>query len=73
MNEEKLIDARLSLSALFKARREELNLTQQELADLCGFNRATIIRWEAGEFWPGMKQYLIICDKLGLTNKIISE
>lgn len=35
-----------------KALREELNLTQQELADKVGVHRITVTRWELGDIQP---------------------
>jgi DNA-binding XRE family transcriptional regulator len=64
MNPKVLNEARDLISSFLQQRREELQLTQQELADLCGFHRNTIVNIEAGRFWPNMKQYLIIAHHL---------
>lgn len=64
MNEKVLEEARKLIAGFLLQRREELQLTQQELADLCGFHRNTIVNIEAGKFWPNMKQYLIIAHHL---------
>lgn len=64
MNPKILDEARTLISGFLHQRREELQLTQQQLADLCGFHRNTIMNIEAGKFWPNMKQYLIIAHHL---------
>lgn len=32
--------------------RKERNLTQDEVAEACGVDRATVSKWETGEFSP---------------------
>ena len=49
-----------------KNRRTALNLTQQQLAEKCGYQRETIARIEAGKFFISTKQLYIIADALGL-------
>lgn len=66
MNENVLNEARNLIAGFLKQRREELKLTQQELADKVGMSRETISRMEAGKFWLVMKQYLLICEALHL-------
>jgi DNA-binding XRE family transcriptional regulator len=64
MNDQVLSNARTMIAGFLEKRRKELNLTQQDLADLCGFHRNTIVNLEAGQFWPNMKQFLIITHHL---------
>lgn len=64
MNEKVLIAARDMISGFLKNRREELGMTQQELADSSGMGIATIKRFESGKFWLNLKQYLILCHHL---------
>jgi transcriptional regulator with XRE-family HTH domain len=64
MNEKILHEARNLIAGFFKQRREELGYSQDKLAELTGLNRSTIKRLEAAQFWPGLKQYLIICEAL---------
>lgn len=64
MNEKVLLEARLLISGFLKSRREELGMTQAELADLSGMGIATIKRFESGRFWLNLKQYLILCHHL---------
>ena len=66
MNEKALNEARNLIAGFLKDRRLELGMTQEELADKTGMARATINRMEQGLFWPGMKQYLLICEALHL-------
>lgn len=61
INEKVLLEARALISRFLKKRREELGITQQELADLSGIGIATIKRFESGKFWLNLKQYLILC------------
>ena len=65
-NENVLNEARKIITGYFKNRREELGMTQQDLADKTGMARATINRMEQGLFWLGMRQYLLICEALHL-------
>ncbi len=39
----------MEMKDIIKPRREELNLTQKEVADFVGVSEATISRWESGE------------------------
>jgi transcriptional regulator with XRE-family HTH domain len=64
MNDQVLSEARTMICAFLKNRRIELNLTQKDLADLCGFHINTINNLEAARFWPNMKQFLIITHHL---------
>lgn len=64
MNEQVLESARDMIAGYLKKRREALNLTQQDLADLCKFHRNTIMNLEAGKFYPNLKKFLIITHHL---------
>lgn len=64
MNDKILIEARALISGFLKSRREELGITQQELAEISGMGIATIKRFESGRFWLNLKQYLILCHHL---------
>lgn len=64
MNEKVLLSAREMISGFLRNRREELGITQQELADNSGMGIATIKRFESGKFWLNLKQYLILCHYL---------
>lgn len=64
MDEKVLLEARKLISGFLKSRREELGITQQELADRSGMGIATIKRFESGKFWFNMRQYLLLCHHL---------
>ena len=64
MNDKVLLEARNLISGFLKNRREQLGITQAELAELSGMGIATIKRFESGQFWLNLKQYLILCHYL---------
>lgn len=64
MDEKVLSEARKLIAGFLKDRREELKLTQQELADLCGVKRQTIQKIEYGTFLPNMDLFLIMSHHL---------
>jgi predicted transcriptional regulator len=64
MNEKILYEARILVAGFIKNRRNELKLTQWELADRCQLGVNTIRRLEGGHFWPNLKQFVIICHAL---------
>jgi transcriptional regulator with XRE-family HTH domain len=64
MQEKVLLEARAQISGFLRNRREELGITQAELAELSGMGIATIKRFESGRFWLNLKQYLILCHYL---------
>jgi len=59
-----LEQARHLIAEFLKTRRTALGLSQQGLADLCGFHRNTVANIEAGKFWPNMKQFMILTHHL---------
>lgn len=64
MNEKVLLEARNMISGFLKNRRQELGITQDQLAEMSGMGIATIKRFESGKFWLNLKQYLILCHHL---------
>jgi len=64
MDEKVLLTARQLISKSLKDRREELGITQQQLAESSGMGIATIKRFESGRFWLNLKQYVILCHYL---------
>lgn len=66
MNEKVLDEARKIIAGFLKKRREELGLSEDQLADRTGFKATTIASIENGKFWMSMKQYLVICEALYL-------
>lgn len=55
-----------------KARRAEIGMTQQELADICKMPQPSIARIESGDSSPNLSTLLKICEALGLKIKIES-
>lgn len=53
------------LSEIVSSKRKEKNLTQQDLADATGINRALISRLETEDFIPSIQQLEQLCDVLG--------
>lgn len=50
-----------------KAARAERDLSQQQLADLCGVSRQTINSIEKGDYNPTINLCIAICRALGRT------
>jgi len=44
--------------------RESKNMSQQDLADLCNFDKSDMSKLEAGKANPTLKTFLIICQAL---------
>ncbi len=55
------------LGKLFKQRREEKKLTQQELADLIGVTYKAISNWEHGRRLPDYSLLAKVCDALSIS------
>lgn len=55
-----------------KARRNEIGMTQQELADICKMPQPSIARIESGDSSPNLSTLSKICEALGLKIKIES-
>lgn len=70
MNEKSLHTARELIAGFFKQRREELGISQEKLAEKTGLGIATIKRMEDAKFWPGLKQYIIVCEALNLVPSV---
>ena len=47
--------------------RHQLNLTQRELADLCGIPHSSVARIESGKTAPNLRTLVKIFQKLGIT------
>ena len=52
----------MSMKDNIRKLREGRDLTQQELADVLGVNRATVAQWETGTSYPRMGTALQICE-----------
>lgn len=64
MKEKDLYQARQTMAGFFRTRRIEMGLSQDDLSIKTGLGIATIKRFENASFWPGLKQYIVICDAL---------
>ena len=51
-------------------RRHELELSQRDLAELCGIPHSSVARIESGRSTPNLNTLLKIFDQLGLTFRI---
>ena len=63
------IDEAEALSRIVGAmieQRHELNLSQRELAELCGIPHSSVARIESGKSTPNLSTLLKIFDRLGL-------
>ncbi len=54
------------IGAVIKSRRQDLQIKQQDLADLAGVNINTIVATERGTGNPKIETLIAICDVLGL-------
>ena len=54
-------------TTLRKYRFERGELSQQQLADMVGVSRQTIISIEHGDYAPSVKLALLLAEKLGVT------
>lgn len=66
MNEKVLLAAREMIASRMAERRREKGISQAELAEMTELGIQTIKRMEDAKFWPGLKQFLIICHALDL-------
>lgn len=46
--------------------RKAKDLSQAELAALCNLSITTIKRMEGTDQWPGLRQYITVCQVLGI-------
>lgn len=64
MNKKILSEARKLIAGFLKNRREELGMTQSDLAEICGVKWETISRIENGKFMPNLDLFLILTHHL---------
>lgn len=54
--------------------REQRDMTQQELADVLGVNRATIAQWETGTSYPRMGTAMEMCEYFAISlNDLVDD
>lgn len=64
----------MELSTYIKSRRENLGLTQKQLAEKVNLTDVTISRYETGQREPSWSDFLLICKVLGMNpNDFIEE
>lgn len=66
----KVIEAQCDLIAQIIQRRNELGLTQQQLARKCGMSVLTLARIESGAVSPSFKNFFKIISNLGMNISI---
>lgn len=62
----KLVEARKNIAGSLKKRREELKLTQTDVAQKVGISQDAIQRLESARYWPSMPTYVKWCKALNL-------
>ena len=67
MTDKELSEARQLIACFFRQRREELNMTQEQLAEKTGLGLSTVKRFESAKFWPVLKHFFIFCEALNLS------
>ncbi|MCK6606496.1 MAG: helix-turn-helix domain-containing protein [Ignavibacteriaceae bacterium] len=66
MNEEVMNEARKLIGQRVKERRQQLKISQKQLAETCGIGLNTLIRFESGRFWISFKQFLPLIQALDM-------
>jgi len=66
MTEAQLNKERTKIAKRLKTARQGLGMSQKEVAEVCGLTVGTINRMENGKFWLVMRQYVLICQCLGI-------
>lgn len=57
---------RAEISKMIIDKRKQLNISQADLAEKTGIGIATVKRMEDPDYWPGLKQLLIVCHALDM-------
>jgi transcriptional regulator with XRE-family HTH domain len=55
-----------NLSTYIKSRRQNIGLTQKQLAKLVGVTDVTVSRWESGQREPIWSDFVKLCEVLGM-------
>ena len=55
-----------NLPSCIKSRRQNIGLTQKQLAELVGVTDVTICRWESGQREPIWSDFVKLCEVLGM-------
>jgi DNA-binding transcriptional regulator YiaG len=59
--------AALTLGALIRQKRQQLNMSQDDLAKYCGITYGAVANWENGTKKPNSKSAAILINALSLT------
>lgn len=63
----------IELGRLLANSRKAKHISQRALADLVGIPRGTIATWELGKASIPMKQFIKLCDALGVNYGTLSD
>lgn len=66
MNENKYLQARLTLWLFLKTEAEAKGITQQEIANKCGWHQQTVQRMLSGKFAPTLDNFIKLADAIGV-------
>ena len=66
MNEKKYIQARLTLCLYLKSEAETKGITQQQIADKCGWHQQTVQRMLSGKLSPSLDNFIKLADAIGV-------
>lgn len=55
-----------NLPQCIKSRRQNIGLTQKQLAEQVGVTNATVSRWESGQREPIWSDFLRVCEVLAM-------
>lgn len=64
------VEARAEIISAMINQRHNLDLSQRELAEMCGLPHSSVARIESGKTTPNLSTLLKIFDKLGLSFKV---
>ncbi len=64
MNENKYLQARLMLCLFLKTEADAKGITQQEIADKCGWHQQTVQRMLSGKFAPTLDNFIKLADAI---------
>jgi transcriptional regulator with XRE-family HTH domain len=66
MSNDKYIQARLTLCLFLKSEAETKGITQQQIADKCGWHQQTVQRMLSGKFAPSLDNFIKLADAIGV-------
>jgi len=69
MNENKYKQARLTLCLFLKTEAETKGITQQQIADKCGWHQQTVQRMLSGKFSPSLDNFIKLADAIGVNSQ----